>query len=73
MKKLIFLMIILSTFIVNIPNIIGDQGADDSRWSTTEIVSTESSKASYRAILDVDKDGTVHIAWLDNTNYNSIS
>ena len=38
-------------------------------WSTTEIVSTESTDNSYGPSLDIENDGTVHIAWYDHTNY----
>lgn len=38
-------------------------------WSTTEVVSTESAEDSHTPSLDVESDGTVHVAWRDNTNY----
>lgn len=38
-------------------------------WSTTEVVSTESTDDSYAPSLAVGNDGTVHIAWYDQTNY----
>lgn len=38
-------------------------------WSTTEIVSTESTEDSHSPSLDVESDGTVHVAWDDSTNY----
>jgi len=38
-------------------------------WSTTEVVSTESTKDSWSPTLDVDLDGNVHVAWYDITNY----
>jgi len=38
-------------------------------WSTTEVVSTESTEDSYTPSLDVESDGTVHVAWDDRTNY----
>jgi parallel beta-helix repeat protein len=39
-------------------------------WSTTEVVSTESTGASYRSSLDVRLDGSVHISWTDTTDYD---
>ncbi len=38
-------------------------------WSTTEVVSTESTSSSSWPSLDVDKHGTPHIAWYDMTDY----
>ena len=38
-------------------------------WSTTEIVSTESTDNSYAPSLAIENDGTIHIAWYDYTNY----
>jgi len=38
-------------------------------WSTTEVVSTESTGSSEQPSLMVDGDGTVHVAWMDETNY----
>ena len=38
-------------------------------WTSTEVVSTESTSISVRPSLGVDSDGTVHIAWDDFTNY----
>ncbi|MCG3254558.1 MAG: hypothetical protein KAU62_00655 [Candidatus Heimdallarchaeota archaeon] len=40
-----------------------------SSWSTTEVVSTESTLQSSVASLAVDIVGNVHIAWSDLTNY----
>ena len=40
-----------------------------STWTTTEVVSTESTSVSYRPSLAVDSAGNVHIAWQDFTNY----
>ena len=40
-----------------------------STWTTTEVVSTESTGESNRISLDVDYTGTVHIAWEDLTDY----
>jgi hypothetical protein len=40
-------------------------------WSRAEVVSSESSKGSYRASLAVDANGTIHVAWKDNTNYGN--
>ncbi|MGD8544973.1 MAG: pectinesterase family protein, partial [Candidatus Bathyarchaeota archaeon] len=37
-------------------------------WNTTEVVSTESTLASYDSSLDVDLRGRVHIAWEDQTD-----
>ncbi len=38
-------------------------------WSTTEVVSTESTEDSYRPSLMVDSGGVVHVAWFDETDY----
>ncbi len=38
-------------------------------WTTTEVVSTESTDDSYGPSLGVSSDGTVHVAWLDETDY----
>ena len=39
-------------------------------WSTIEVVSTESTGDSCKPSLAVESDGTVHIAWYDNSPYN---
>jgi murein DD-endopeptidase MepM/ murein hydrolase activator NlpD len=39
-------------------------------WTTTEVVSTESTYLSWCASLFVDNDGMVHVAWEDETNYD---
>lgn len=69
MKKII--LIILLIVLVGLPNFLGDPVTDNRGWTITEIVSTESDDTAYRAILDVDQDGAVHIAWLDRSNYNN--
>jgi len=61
MKKLILVIIILLIGLINIPIIFGDQVTDKRGWTNTEVVSTESSDTAYRAILDVDQNGTVHM------------
>jgi hypothetical protein len=38
-------------------------------WSTTEVVSTESTGSSTAPSLAVGPDGTAHIAWTDSTDY----
>jgi ribosomal protein L31 len=38
-------------------------------WTTTEVVSTESTAGSYSPSLAVDSDGNIHIAWHDRTDY----
>ena len=38
-------------------------------WSTTEVVSTESTEASYSPVIAADSLGNIHIAWEDFTNY----
>jgi len=38
-------------------------------WADTEVVSTESTEASYDPSLAVDSGGNVHIAWSDDTDY----
>jgi len=40
-------------------------------WSTTEVVSTESTSSSSKPCIDVEDDGTVHIAWEDYSYYSS--
>jgi len=57
----------------------GGSGSDDDifykykpsggSWSTTEVVSTESTDTSWWPSLMVDGDGTVHVAWKDWTDY----
>jgi hypothetical protein len=57
----------------------GDSGTDydvfyksyvpDVGWTTTHVVSTESTGNSYYPSLAVGPDGTVHIAWYDYTDY----
>ena len=42
-----------------------------SSWSTTEVVSTESTSDSYNPSLAVDSAGNVHVVWFDPTNYAS--
>jgi ribosomal protein L31 len=39
-------------------------------WSTTTVVSTESTSHSQKPSLKVGENGDVHIAWEDFTNYN---
>jgi|GEM_PF-4332004 len=41
----------------------------NSSWTTTEVVSTESSDHSYNPSLAVDASGTLHLAWYDGTDY----
>jgi ribosomal protein L31 len=43
--------------------------ASTSSWTTTEVVSTESTSSSYEPSLAVDTTGNVHIAWYDWTDY----
>ena len=45
--------------------------ASSSLWTTTEVVSTESTGGSYYPSLAVDIAGNVYIAWEDLTDYNS--
>ena len=40
-----------------------------SSWTTTEVVSTESTAGSEEPSLAVDSEGNVHIAWPDETDY----
>ncbi|OLS29523.1 MAG: hypothetical protein HeimAB125_22230 [Candidatus Heimdallarchaeota archaeon AB_125] len=42
-----------------------------SSWTTTEVVSTESTGHSYRPSLAVDSAGNIHVAWEDSTNYTN--
>ena len=39
-------------------------------WSTTNVVSTESTDTSYPPTIAVDVEGNVHIAWRDQTDYD---
>jgi hypothetical protein len=41
------------------------------KWTRTEVVSTESWGNCERASLAIDSNGTVHIAWSDQTDYNN--
>jgi hypothetical protein len=38
-------------------------------WSSPELVSTESTEDSWRPSLIVDSEGMIHVAWMDNSNY----
>jgi hypothetical protein len=40
-------------------------------WTTTEVVSTESTENSRAPTIAVDGFGNVHVAWWDQTNYSS--
>ncbi|MBY9000253.1 MAG: hypothetical protein KGD64_05010 [Candidatus Heimdallarchaeota archaeon] len=40
-------------------------------WSTTEVVSTESTSDSIESDLAVDSEGNVHVFWVDTTDYSS--
>ncbi len=44
--------------------------SNQSIWTTTEVISTESAGSSWMPFLTVDVDGTVHVAWEDETDYN---
>jgi len=44
--------------------------APSSTWTTTEVVSTESTDSSYDPTIAVDGAGNVHVAWEDYTNYS---
>ena len=39
-------------------------------WTTTEVVSTESTSTSSSPTIAVDGDGNAHVAWEDYTNYS---
>jgi hypothetical protein len=41
---------------------------DRSHWSAAEVVSTESKSRSFIPSIVVDSDGTIHVAWDDQTN-----
>ncbi|MBA7506717.1 hypothetical protein ES706_05412 [subsurface metagenome] len=43
--------------------------ATTATWTTTEVVSTESTSSSGYPTLAADGSGNVHIAWCDGTNY----
>lgn len=40
-------------------------------WTSTKVVSTESTDDSYKPSIAIDGDDNVHIAWFDFTNYNN--
>jgi len=42
-------------------------------FTTTEVVSTESTGTSYNPFVGVGSDGKVHVAWADYTNYGGSS
>ncbi len=44
--------------------------ATSNSWTTTEWISTESTKWACNPTIGVDGDGFVHVAWEDNTDYN---
>ena len=44
--------------------------ASSSVWTTTEVISTESSDHSFYPSLAVDSVGNVHITWADKTDYS---
>ena len=39
-------------------------------WTTTDVVAIESTSDAREPSLDVGSDGTVHIAWMDHTDYD---
>ncbi|MFW9829564.1 MAG: hypothetical protein ACFFEY_18465 [Candidatus Thorarchaeota archaeon] len=41
-----------------------------STWTTTEVVSTESTVASWYAHIAIDATGNLHVVWDDRTNYS---
>ncbi|MHA1219824.1 MAG: hypothetical protein ACTSO5_14260 [Candidatus Heimdallarchaeaceae archaeon] len=43
--------------------------SSSSTWTTTEVVSTESTSGSWYPSLAVDSADNVHVAWHDSTNY----
>lgn len=43
--------------------------ASTSSWTTTEVMSTESTAGSYQPSLAIDTLGDVHLAWHDDTDY----
>ena len=43
--------------------------ATSNTWTTTEVVSTESTDISYRSTIAVDGAGNAHVAWHDLTDY----
>jgi len=45
-------------------------GAVSGTWTPTEVVSTESTSASFKPTIAVDSIGSVHVAWEDMTNYD---
>ena len=45
--------------------------AHSSSWTTTEVVSTQSTGHSYYSSLAVDTSGDIQVAWYDITNYAS--
>ncbi|MFX1393805.1 MAG: hypothetical protein ACFFAH_09550 [Promethearchaeota archaeon] len=47
------------------------RNADTSEWTTTEVVSTESTGLSWISSIAVDGSGNAHVVWYDNTTYDS--
>ena len=45
--------------------------ATSNTWTTTEVVSTESTDSSYFPSIVVDSAGNAHVAWTDATNYGT--
>ncbi len=41
------------------------------KWSDPIVISSESKNSAYRAVLDIDIDDNLHIAWKDNSNYSN--
>ncbi len=74
MKKVsIFLLFIFILYTCN-PGVYAIH-ADNKKigdWSSPEVVSTESTGNAYRAMLAVDQNGTIHIAWKDESIYQNL-
>jgi len=65
-------MLILVSFIhlsINVFSIGEYVSIDENCWSNKELVSSESNQESYRGIIKVDDEGTVHVAWKDHTDF----
>jgi len=67
MKKKVALLAFVSLLLFSA--LFGAQFVEAKSWSTTEVVSTESTGISALPSLAVDSSGNVHVAWEDWTDY----
>jgi hypothetical protein len=70
-RHLLFKISLLVCILYICSAILGTYGLNTQCWSPTELVSPDSTNDAYRAILDIDNNDTIHIAWRDKTNYNN--